>query len=322
MLISIVIPCYNAEKYLNECLSSIKRQSYTKWEAICIDDGSSDNTKKILDKYSKDDERFIIESQTNQGVSVARNNALKKCSGKYICFVDSDDIVEPDFLETLIKTMKDNIDLSICNFTRKMTPVDKKQKRATISWEKFGYECAEKIILDKTFNPQLWCMMFKKDIIEKYNINFYPNCTRGEDWEFFMKYIAHTKQVVYSDHVIYHYRKSETSAMASLNIKSLTSIDASQRVSDYYVYNNNKSRNIIKQYSVSRTIWKFTILALMNHNMELYRIIKNKYDINKEMHNMYSYPGILEKATSRLFNFSELFFKGCFYLSGFIYQHK
>lgn len=321
MLISIIIPCYNAEKYIKECLSSVKCQNYTDWEAICVDDGSSDNTKTILENYSKEDKRFVVISQKNHGVSVARNNAIARCKGEYVCFVDSDDTVEPDFLEHLAGFMKGDTDLVISDFTREMKPVERKEEVQAL-WKKKGDECAGQIIVDKTFNPQLWCMMFKRSIIEEYNINFYPGCTRGEDWEFFMKYIAHTDKVVYTGYITYHYRNNEVSVMKQLNEKSFTSIDASKRVTEYYAACNNKASGVVKQYSVSRTIWKFVILTVMEHNKDLYRKIVNDYDVKSEMRKMYSYPGIIEKLSSRMYNFMRPVFIGCFYVYGLINKNR
>lgn len=106
MLISIIVPCYNSERYLSDCLLSILNQTYVNWEVICIDDGSQDNTLSILNHYATLDERFKIISQSNAGVSVARNKALSQCQGEYICFVDSDDLIEPNFLITLLQAYK------------------------------------------------------------------------------------------------------------------------------------------------------------------------------------------------------------------------
>lgn len=321
-MISIIVPCYNAAKYMDECLMSISKQSYQNWETICVNDGSRDNTLEIIENFANKDQRFTVISQENQGVAVARNNALKICKGEYICFVDSDDVIEPDFLETFVNMMDDNNDLSICNFTREMTDLYEKAKKTTIKWTKTGNECAEKIILDKSFSPQICCMMFKKNIIDKHNICFYPNCARGEDWEFYMKYLAHSEKVTYYDKVIYHYRKSDTSAMSSFNIKSLTSLEAAERVSNYYTLLGNISCNTINQYAISRGVWKFTILSLLKHDMNLYKVIRNRYNIKNEMYKMYFYPGRIERLTSRLYTFSEFIFKWCFYLLGFLYQHK
>lgn len=99
--ISIIVPVYNAEKFLGRCLESVLAQSYKNFEVICIDDGSIDNSLKILYELAQKDSRIKIFSQKNQGSSSARNSGLQKISGKYVCFIDSDDYLEPDFLADL-----------------------------------------------------------------------------------------------------------------------------------------------------------------------------------------------------------------------------
>jgi len=122
MLISIIIPCYNTESFLIQTLDSIRNQVYTNWEAICINDGSRDNTEQILKHYTKLDNRFKFFTQKNQGVSAARNLALKFCNGEYICFVDSDDTIDPYHLKHLMDMSYNyaSSDLWMCSFTRNM----------------------------------------------------------------------------------------------------------------------------------------------------------------------------------------------------------
>lgn len=320
MLISIIIPCYNAEKYLPETLESIKKQTHETWEAICLNDGSTDGTEKILYKYAQEDARFKVFSQVNQGVSVARNRALKECEGEYICFVDSDDTVEATFLEKLSKSISENeVDLSICNFVRTMKP-DIATQHTNMSWKLQGHECAEKIMTDKSFHPQICCMLFKREIIETNQLTFTIGCTRGEDWEFFMKYLAHCKSVTYSSEPLYHYRINNASAMASFNEKSLTSIEATQRVSQYYEARQSPVKDIISQYAVSRSVWKFVILSLLQHNKTIYKKLKQTYDIKAEMRKLYTFPGKAEQISSRLYVISPCFFRWCFYSLGYIYK--
>lgn len=111
-LISIVIPVYNAEKYLRACLDSVLAQTYKNWEAICVNDGSSDNSAKILEEYAAKDARFHIINQQNSGVSTARNTGLRQTTGKYLMYLDSDDIWHPQTLEILQNVMeKSNADM-------------------------------------------------------------------------------------------------------------------------------------------------------------------------------------------------------------------
>ncbi len=319
-VISIIIPCYNSEQYLPECLYSILYQSVESWEAICINDGSKDNTETILRQFAEKDPRIKVISQENAGVSAARNRGLTECKGEFICFVDSDDTIEPDYLKTLlaIKSSNNN-DLSICNFTRDMSLISASAPKEQ-TWQKKGYECAEKILCDKSFHPQVWCMLFRKEIIQKHRIDFTLGCTRGEDWEFFMKYLVHCNNVGYSDKKLYHYRINENSAMASFNEKSLTSLEASQRVSDYYELHQSPVKETIKKYAVARTVWKFLIIALLRHNKAIYQKLINTYDIKSEMRKLYDYPGTAERYSARLSVICPPLFKSLFYLLGFIYK--
>ena len=112
--VSIVIPVYNAEKYLKQCLNSIISQTYHNIEIICIDDGSNDNSLNILKRYAEDDNRFIVLKQQNQGAAVARNEGIKRAAGKYIIFLDSDDYFSIDLIDkNLNKAEKFNTDITI-----------------------------------------------------------------------------------------------------------------------------------------------------------------------------------------------------------------
>ena len=114
-LISVIVPVYNVEEYLEECLESIKHQTYTDIEVILVNDGSTDNSKEICEKYCRQDNRFKLINQENQGLSEARNVGIRESIGEYIYFVDSDDVIKVDILETLLSFMKDDVDIVGCN---------------------------------------------------------------------------------------------------------------------------------------------------------------------------------------------------------------
>ena len=115
--ISVIIPVYNAERYLSACLDSVIEQSYKNLDIILIDDGSTDNSGKICDEYSIKDKRIKVIHKKNEGVSVARNTGLDVATGKWISFVDSDDIIETDLYQNIISELeKNNPDLFIFNF--------------------------------------------------------------------------------------------------------------------------------------------------------------------------------------------------------------
>jgi len=107
-LISVIVPCYNQEKYIKDCLDSVLAQTFTDYEVIAIDDGSTDSSVAILNEYAKKDDRIRVIIQSNQGVVAARNNAIKEAKGKYILPLDADDKIHPTCLEKLYKAMCEN----------------------------------------------------------------------------------------------------------------------------------------------------------------------------------------------------------------------
>lgn len=117
-VISIIVPVYNVEEYLDECLDSIKRQTYKNIEVILVNDGSTDGSKEICERYCERDIRFRLMNQTNQGQSVARNRGMQESTGEFITFVDSDDVIKEDMLEQLMKQMtSEDIDIVECWYT-------------------------------------------------------------------------------------------------------------------------------------------------------------------------------------------------------------
>ena len=116
-MISIIIPVYNVENYLEECLKSVQSQTYTNIEVILVNDGSTDKSKLICERYCKEDRRFHLLNQENQGQSVARNMGVAASTGEFIAFVDSDDIILPNYLEMLMYYMAEDVDIVESQFT-------------------------------------------------------------------------------------------------------------------------------------------------------------------------------------------------------------
>ena len=114
--VSILVPAYNAKRYLGALIGSVLDQSFQDWELIIVDDGSSDGTFKIADKYAQSDSRIKVISSANKGVSSAMNLCLDSAKGKYIFFADCDDVLEPDCLKKLLDHKADNADIIQCSF--------------------------------------------------------------------------------------------------------------------------------------------------------------------------------------------------------------
>lgn len=200
-LVSIVIPVYNAEHALRRCLDSITEQTYTQWEAICVDDGSKDDSLAVLNEYALKDGRFCVVHQENGGVSRARNAGLAKATGELITFCDSDDFVDSGWLQAFIDAMTEDADLVVAGYkalggrTETVLPKDTKDDKASLAeylftHDGFGY---------------LWCKCFRRSIIEANNIRFMEGSAFLEDEEFVCKYWSRIKNVAVSPTASYNY---------------------------------------------------------------------------------------------------------------------
>lgn len=176
-LVSVIIPVYNVEKYLRECLDSVVNQTLKDIEIICVDDGSTDASLDILKEYEKKDKRFKIITQNNLHAGVARNNGLKIATGEYLSFLDSDDIFESTMLEDMYNTsINDNSDIVVCNFyiynsDTKKSSCNKKIGDKFIKMSPFS----PLDIKNELFNfsvPNAWTKLFKHELFKKYNLQF------------------------------------------------------------------------------------------------------------------------------------------------------
>lgn len=215
--VSIIIPVYNVEKYLKQCLDSVINQTLQDIEIICIDDCSTDNSLKILKEYALKDNRIkIIEQKFNQGQGVARNEALKIATGEYIGFVDPDDWIEPNMYEEMYNKAKEfNTDYVICNFEKfyndssyikhfntleKITKINNYIQSNIV----YNFDNLHKYFLESA-NNYAWCRIYKRDFISKYSIRFVP-IKRCEDILFCCLAKLLARRIIHIDKEFYHYR--------------------------------------------------------------------------------------------------------------------
>lgn len=205
MKVSIIIPCYNSEKYIHKCMDSVINQTYTNWEVIVVDDGSSDNSYKILKEYSLKNNKIKIIRQKNYGPSIARNIAMNYVNGEYIMFIDIDDYVEKNILEEFTKYAKcEGSDIITCGYyevkSNKVTAVNNFESYNNIDKR---YFFLEKILL--TSGGVIWGKMYKTEIIKKNNILFDPNIRISEDQLFNIEVLLKSSTLSYSNKNLYYY---------------------------------------------------------------------------------------------------------------------
>ncbi|WP_027087251.1 glycosyltransferase family 2 protein [Cohnella panacarvi] len=211
-LVSIIIPVYNTEKFVGRALESVLEQTYKNIEVIVVNDGSQDGSGEICDEYSRRDSRVIVVHQINSGVSAARNKALEISRGRYIQFVDSDDVIVSHMTETFVTEMENSdCDIVICGFA------NVGQERQGISAETRLTETrlfavSELLVLsykDSKVAPIVWSscnMMFKNDIMQANELRFNSSYAKGEDGLFTLDYLSKCKKALVLDQVFYiHY---------------------------------------------------------------------------------------------------------------------
>ena len=216
-LISIIIPCFNAEKTLEKCLKSVVQQSYANLEIIIIDDGSTDETSLIYNKFQSNDERILVLKQQNSGVSKARNTGVKAATGDYICFVDSDDWAELNYCSELYSLLVgENADISIVEASYEDENGNVLCSKP-ISDEKIfdGNRALVLLLEDQEIQSHPWGKLFKADLLK--NVHFPENLKCFEDYSTLFKIFNKAVKVVKSNKKLYHYIQREDSLSHNLS---------------------------------------------------------------------------------------------------------
>lgn len=272
--ISIIVPVYNAEQYIERCIKSILNQKYKNIEIIIVDDASNDSTKVICKKIKNIDSRIkLISKQKNEGVSSARNLGIENATGEFITFVDSDDYVANEIYEVLQRNINDyKCDLSVCGIIK-----DDKDDKSNI-------EDIKIIDKDKFYNNVLqnngakgyvFNKLFKTDIIKKNNIKFNTNIYICEDLLFVCEYVKFCDRISISTNKLYYYIKNFNSAYhKGFDYKWETVLEAYDKIME--IYSNQSKKNKIF------LIYTYTLVV----SEVLYRASKGKYykkDKKKEL---------------------------------------
>lgn len=262
--ISVIIPVYNSEDTIERCLNSILNQTYNNFEVICIDDGSIDKSKKIIQKYLYDN-RVKYLYQKNAGVSSARNTGINHAIGKYIIFIDSDDYIEMNMFENLMSTLYNtNSDLVICNynivngnnFTKNISAKEKSFTRQEFYNDFIKY-------YKKTLINQPWNKIYKKKYIKDF---FNVNKNLGEDLEFNIKYIKNINKIYFINKFLYNYDISSENSLSK-------SFDLNEQNNDFFELYNIIYKNSKFNYN---SILGLDVFIVKNYAKYVCNIQKNK----------------------------------------------
>ena len=208
-MISVIVPVYNVEEYLEECLESIRQQTFTDIEVILVNDGSTDSSKEICERFCQADSRFKLINQENKGQSVARNRGVKESIGEYLMFVDSDDIINKNVLEVLLPYMKTDVDIVECRMTRNKEEIFL-NKTSTIAFEGNAKKAILNCIAIREVKFCPVTKLYRREIVEK--IPFLEGYIY-EDVFTGINYLKHIRKIVVIDYIGYYYRVRPNSTM-------------------------------------------------------------------------------------------------------------
>lgn len=230
--ISIIVPAYNCQLYIKECLDSLLSQTYDNLEIIVVNDGSSDNTRSICEEYSVKNSSIYLINQENKGEAGARNTGLSQASGEFIAFVDSDDYIDSNMIELLYNAIKSSkADLAVSSISRFPNPkLIKNSSEINTPLNAFYFF---NNLLNKDEFLSCWRCLFHINIIKNNKILFTNGRKIGADQEFVYKYLLHSKAVVNIPNAVYYYRENPSSMMLNKTYIHFHIVDAMQSVIDY-----------------------------------------------------------------------------------------
>lgn len=297
--VSIIVPVYNTEKYLEKCLNSLVKQSLDDIEIIIVNDGSTDNSEIIVNKFKQDyPNKIVYLKKENGGLSDARNYGLAYANSEYVGFVDSDDYVELNMFEKLYTAAKEkNLDLAECNF------IWEYPNKTKIDYG-FNYLNKKDFFL---FGRVMVCnKLFKTSIIKNNNITF-PNSLNYEDIEFFYKLIPYINNYCLVDDIFYHYMQRENSIINNQNKKTADIFIILNNIIDFYKANN--------LFDIYRDELEYLFIRFLLGSSFL-RIVKIKNKklkkelLNKSINNLYSnFPNWKKNKSLKIKNKKNIYYK-------------
>lgn len=251
-LISIIVPVYKVEKYLEKCIQSIINQTYNNLQIILVDDGSLDNCGKICDEYAKKDNRIEVIHKTNGGLSDARNVGISKAKGKYIGFVDSDDYIEKSMYEDLYNLIEENqSDVCICNFYN-VVGNNKSLKNPDNGIQKYNkIDILREILIDSKIQSYAWNKLYKKELFD--NIK-YPVGKKYEDIGTTFYILEKCNKIIVTGTPEYYYLNRADSIVNNVNEKTI--IDYIELITERYDYieKNLKELGKYNKYYLVKTL--------------------------------------------------------------------
>ena len=310
-LVSIVIPVYNVEKYVEKCLLSVINQTYKNLEIIVVNDGTKDNSLKICEMLKEKDARIKIINQENAGLSCARNTGIENASGEYICFVDSDDFLDKDFIDTLLSNaLQNNVDICACDFWY----IDESNKKWSLKIKKdkkySNMEALKDILLDtQETEVMIWNKLYKLELFKKNNIRF-PVGKLHEDNYTTYKLYYFSNGVYFVNKKLYYYLQRNDSIMGKkFNIKRLDILNSIDEKKEFFKKENINLKDELIFNEMSTLINLLNIMIRDKFNTREFYDIVEKVCKNKKVYLKNKYLNKKYKIALYLINKKAIVYK-------------
>lgn len=274
--VSIIIPIYNVREYLQECIESVLNQTYADIEILLIDDGSEDNSSEICDKYAKQSNKIKVFHIKNGGVSNARNLGIKEASGKYIMFVDSDDVIDSQMVEKMVANVGSQ-DMAICGYWEKFFNKNVKHQIANIVTDIDKEKAITDIFEREGYGGYLWNKIFIANIIKENEIKFNKHIYMCEDLYFVINYMRFCKKIRILPECMYYYRMRKSSMIWKKEKSKFESL--------FIAY--SKIYEILKQEQVSMIKFYYSCLISIFLNKKLFNAFLKKKNAKISYHKIY-----------------------------------
>lgn len=319
---SIIIPCYNAAETLPKTLDSLKKQIYKNFEVIIVDDGSKDNIDDVVD-YAKKNYglNIIYVKQKNSGVSAARNHGINKARGKYLCFLDGDDVLHPLFLEQCIGACESlNSDTVLTYQNRKIDEVINGKGIETIINKVSDIETFMEHFMYNKENIHFGGILYKREIVQLCQLQFSVGTKYGEDLEFAWKYMSNCKNGIIMKSKMYGYYNNPNSAVNTVTWEKTNLVDAMLRVKEYMEQKNHPFKEKFSGYMLPRTVWTTAKTFAVGKRKDFYFDFISKYPVKENIYKL------TQTSKNKLLTISSMLFclnKNLFYTAiGIVYKSR
>lgn len=299
--ISIIVPVYNGEHYINRLFNCINIQTYQNFEVLFIDDGSTDQSSEIL-KSICDNKKYFYFRQSNKGVSAARNLGIKESTGNYICFIDVDDGISECFLEYLLNRVDGaNDKIAFCDLTDRKVSVNETQV-CTVNYSK---DEALLSFLYGQISIGVCGMIIPKKILLENSLQFKEGYKYSEDLHMVWRVLNFSNSIIHLKEPLYVYYKNEGSAMTKINESRLDSVYLMENLEEFFLINNKKFYPIFKKFAVAKIKWSILWQTAYYLNLKDFISFSKKYDFSDDMRKLSTFPSMKVKLSSKIFIFNK-----------------